>query len=110
MSETIQLADNFIGLDDRHKLESFGGHTISLGRATRWHWSKDDKGGDVFMIYRGGAHEFLACEIHRDRVKDIFYAKDTAGHQLASGNLEHALAELERYFIRIHNESPDSPA
>jgi len=110
MSETIKLADNFIGIDDRHKLESFGGHTLSLGRATRWHWGKDEKGGDVFEIYRGGGKEILASGIHRNREKDVFFAHDGEGQQIESGTLEHVLAELERYFIRIHHEGPKTRA
>ena len=50
MTEIIKLPENFIGKEDREKMESFGGHEISHGRATRWHWGEDADGDDVFEI------------------------------------------------------------
>ncbi|MGA9573939.1 MAG: hypothetical protein WBS20_08340 [Lysobacterales bacterium] len=109
MNKTIKLPDNLIGKEDREKLESFGGHTIARGRATRWHWS-EDANDDVFEIYRGGANEVLASRIRRDRKMDVFYAHDAVGNPIGSGELEHVMAALEQYFIRLHGETPDTPA
>ncbi|MDY6816665.1 MAG: hypothetical protein SV598_12490 [Pseudomonadota bacterium] len=99
--KTIKLPDNFIGKQDCGKLEAFGGHTIAHGRATRWHWGKDADGDDVFEIFRGGENEQLAASVQRDRQVDAFYALDAGGHPIGSGDLEHVMAELEKYFIRL---------
>ena len=110
MTDIIQMPDNFIGLDDKHKLESFGGHSIAHGRATRWHWDKDEQGDDVFDIYRGGANELFTARIHRDRKLDAFCAHDERGQVLETGELEHVLAVLETYLMKLHGELPDTPA
>ena len=107
MNEIINLPANFIGKEDRKKLESFGGHTIAHGRATRWHWGKDTDGSDVFEIYRGGEEHILTVRVSRDRQLDAFYAQDAAGQLLASGKLEHVFAELDAYFMGLHGETPD---
>ncbi len=104
MSKTYKLPDNFIGKEDRERLESFGGHTIAHGRATRWHWGKDQNGDDVFEIYLGGADESLGARVRRDRDRDIFVARDDRGRSIGSGELEHVMAELEQYFSRLHGE------
>ena len=92
-------------------MESFGGHTIAHGRATRWHWDKDSNGDDVFEIYRGGADEVLAARISRNRKMDAFCAHDGIGKLIEAGTLTHVMAELEKYFIRSHGgENPDMPA
>jgi hypothetical protein len=110
MAKIITLPDNLIGEDDREKIESFGGHTIAHGRATRWHWGKNDNGDDVFEFYRGGADEVLAARIYRDRKQDVFCAQDGSEKMITSGALEHVLAELDKYFARLHGEVPDTPA
>jgi hypothetical protein len=110
MTEIIRLPDNFIGKEDREKLESFAGHTIARGRATRWHWGKDAEGDDVFEIYRGSGDITLAVSISRIREQDAFCVRDAAGQSIASGSLEHVFAELEAYFVRLHDEGPDSYA
>ena len=110
MTDIFQMPDNFIGIEDREKLESFGGHTISHGRATRWHWGKDADGDDIFEIYRGGADEVLTARIQRDRQKDAFCARDAAGNMIGSGDLEHIMAKLENFFISLHGEDPGTPA
>ena len=110
MSEVINLPANFIGKEDREKLEGFGGHTIAHGRATHWHWDKNAEGDDVFEIYRGGEHETLAARISRDRKLGAFRAHDATGGLISSGALEHVFAELEVYFTRLHGEGPDIPA
>lgn len=110
MAKIIKLPGNFIGIEDRERLESFGGHTIAHGRATRWHWGKDVDGDDVFEIHTGGADDILAVRIKRDREQDRYIALDDAGHTIASGALEHVFAELDGYFARLHGEGPDTPA
>ena len=110
MTDIIELPDNFIGNEDKVKLESFGGHTIAHGRATRWHWGKNAGGDDLFEIYCGGSHEVLAIRIHRDREMDAFCAHDVNDELITSGTLEHIMTELEDYFIRLHSEMPDTPA
>lgn len=110
MTEIIRLPDNFIGKEDRGKLESFAGHTVAHGRATRWHWDKNANGDDHLVICPGGADHLLTVTISRDREQDAFCARDAVGCLIALGTLEHVLAELELYFVRLHNEQPDTPA
>ena len=110
MTDIIKLADNFIGKEDRDKLESFGGHTIALGRATRWHWNKDKNNNDLFEFYMGGANEELAAYVKRDRKKDMFIAQDGSEKTIVSGSLEHVMAELDKYFQRLHSSPPDTSA
>ncbi|MGB7932633.1 MAG: hypothetical protein WCH04_10500 [Gammaproteobacteria bacterium] len=110
MTEIIRLPDNFIGKEDRERLESFAGHTIARGRATRWHWGKDANRDDIFEIYPGSADNTLAISISRNRELDAFCARDAAGQSITSGTLEHVFAELEAYFIRVHDEGPESYA
>jgi hypothetical protein len=110
MSDIIKLPDNLIGIEDRQRLESFGGHTIAHGRATRWHWGKDPDGDAVFEVYRGGAKQRLAVRIRRDRAQDSFCAQDADGNPIATGALDHVMAELEEYLIRLHGSPADTPA
>ncbi|MDZ7842511.1 MAG: hypothetical protein U5R46_17060 [Gammaproteobacteria bacterium] len=106
MSEIVQLPENFIGKEDRERLESFGGHTIGHGRATRWHWTSDDGGSDVFEIYRGGADEHLAYRVSRDRRNDVFRVHDALEREVISGDLEHIMAGLEELLSTEHGEFP----
>lgn len=106
MSEVVQLPENFIGKEDRIKLESFGGHTIAHGRATRWHWSTDERGDEVFEIYKGGVDEALAYRLTRDRKRGLFRAHDSRGREAASGELEHVMAKLEHLLASDHGEFP----
>jgi len=110
MTRIIRLPDNFIGREDREKLESYAGHTIARGRATRWHWGRNADGDDTFEIHTGGADAIVAVTISRDRRQDVFCARDAAGVPIATGALEHVFAELEGYFVRLHGEQPDTPA
>ena len=110
MSKIIKLPANFIGKEDREKLESFGGHTIAHGRATRWHWDKDGDDNDVFEIFRGGTHEVVCVRINRDRESDAFHARDPAESLIASGTLEHVFTEVEKYLVRLYGDTPDPPA
>jgi hypothetical protein len=90
MTEIITLADNFIGKEDREKLECFAAHTIAHGRATHWQWRKDTEGGDSFEITPVGADKRLTVHISRNRELDSFYARD-ATQLIASGALEHVV-------------------
>lgn len=104
MSKTFTLADNFIGKDDKERLESYGGHTIAHGRATRWHFTKKANGDDVFELFIGGQDEKLAAQVYRDRSQDVFIAEDGSGSLIVSGKLKQVLAELEVYFSCLHGE------
>jgi hypothetical protein len=106
MSKTIKLPENFFGKEDRKKLESFGGHSIALGRATRWHWARDSDGDDVFEIFSGGSDEVLIARILRDREQDAFCAFDATQTLITSGSLEHVFAGLESHLARLHGEAP----
>jgi hypothetical protein len=110
VAKIIKLPGNFIGPVDREKLESFGGHTIAHGRATRWRWDKNAKGDDVFEIHTGGPDAALAVCIDRDRKLDQYVAHDAAGYTIVSGALDHVFAELDGYLARLHGERPDTPA
>lgn len=110
MTDIIHLPDNIIGKDDKQALEIFAGHTIALGRATRFHWNEGERGDAVFEIYRGGADEVLSVRISRDREHDVFRARDDKGNTLVMGTLDHVLARLEAYFTDLHDELPPSPA
>jgi hypothetical protein len=107
MTEIIRLPDNFIGREDREKLESFAGHIVARGRAVRWHWDKDAAGNDIFEIQPVGVDHRPAVQISRNRTQDAYAARDTAGRPIVKGALDHVFAELEAYFIRLHGEGPD---
>jgi hypothetical protein len=110
LAEITKLPDNFIGKDDREKLEAFGGHTIARGRATRWHWAEDQAAGDCFEMFAGGADEQCVARVLRDREADCFRAYDGGERELAAGDLAQVMASLEQYFMARHGELPDSPA
>lgn len=110
MSDIFRLPDNIISKEDHEKLESFGGHTIAHGRATRWHWSKDDSGNDRFEVFVGGDSEKLAAFIQRDREHHVFAARDANDELIGSGDMEHVLSELDEYFRQLHGEDNDSSA
>lgn len=106
MTDVVHLPDNFIGKDDQAKLESFGSHEIARGRATRWCWTRDDKGGDAFEIRKGGAREVLVVRITRDRKRDLFSAHGPDARLLAEGALDHLMAVLDAELARLHGEEP----
>jgi len=110
MTRIIKLPENFIGKEDREKLESFGGHEISRGRATRWHWDKDKNGNDIYEIYRGGANEKLVVKIGRDREHDEFHVTTSNGKLLTSGTLDHVMNILDEYLAKLHGEDGQQPA
>ncbi|MGB5396303.1 MAG: hypothetical protein WBN96_04090, partial [Gammaproteobacteria bacterium] len=99
MSEIIKLAENHLSKKDHERLASFGGHVIAHGRATRWHFSKGENGAETFEIFRGGADEVMAVCVSHDRKTHAFYALDELGNMVASGELDHVMAELEQHFI-----------
>ncbi len=102
MADIVNLTSTALQ-HDRERLESFGGHTIARGRATRWHWAQDSEGNSVFDIFRGGEHEVLAARIARNLKS--FHARDADGELIVSGSLDHVFAELDDYFARQHGES-----
>lgn len=104
MSQIIDLPENFISPEDRKRLESYGGHQISRGRATRFDWNKDTEGNPVFDIYRGGAHEELVTRIRRSRKQCAFQAENNLRETIASGTLGYVMAVLEDKFSREHDE------
>ncbi len=108
MADIFKLSENHMGKEDRKKLESFSGHTIAHGRATRWRWTKTTDAEDVFEIFRGGAEEVLAARIFRNGEQDVFCAQSGSGESITSGTLEHILAELDNYFIQLHSEAPNT--
>jgi hypothetical protein len=110
MTEIIRLPDNFMGREDREKLQSFAGHTVAHGRAVRWHWDKDADGNDIFEIHTGRAERRPAVRISRNRAQDAYSACDAAGLPIVKGALDHVFAALEDYFVRIHGEGPDTLA
>jgi len=91
----IDLPDNFIGKDDQTRLESFGGHLIGRGHATRWHWMRTGEIDVAFEIFRGGANERLFARFRRDREHDRFVAEDSAGRVVATGALDHVMAIVD---------------
>ena len=107
MADIFELPENHMGKEDRKKLESFGGHTIAHGRATRWHWTKTTGGGDVLEIFRGGVEEILVSRIYRDGKRDVFFMHSGSEELITSGTLEHVLADTDNYFIQLHGEAPN---
>lgn len=109
MKKIIELPDNFIGKEDREKLESFAGHTIARGRAVRWHWDHTDNGDDVLEIYQRNSDDKPDICVTRNRELDEFRAHNAWEDLVAAGTLQHVLAVLESYFARRHGEMPGSP-
>ena len=108
MAEIIELPNNFFGKEDREHLESLGGHEIAHGRATRWHWSKDEDNDDLFQLFAGGASEYLILTINRDRRQDAYCAHDGDGNHLVSGSMNHVMAQVDTFLSRLHGEPPAS--
>jgi hypothetical protein len=104
MDKIIELPHNFIGKEDKERLESFGGHLIAHGRATRWHWGSHGEGDDIFEIYSGGADERLSARVNRDRDLDAFCATEASGRLIFVGPLDHLMASLDEHFSRLHEE------
>ncbi|MEA3412773.1 MAG: hypothetical protein U9R74_14700 [Pseudomonadota bacterium] len=106
MAEVFVLPDNFIGKDDREKLESFAAHEISHGRATRWTWSRQGNGDDQLVIYRGGINEEAVAIVGRDRKADAFFAGDGDGKCFVTGALDHVMTGLDERLAVLHGERP----
>lgn len=102
----VELPENFIGVEDAEKLESFGAHLISHGRATRWHWNREHGIDVAFEILRGGGDEELAFAIRRDREKDEFYVTDAAGRLVEAGTLDHVMAVVDGIARTQHGDPP----
>ena len=105
MPTVIELPDNFISQNDRKALESFGGHEISLGRATRFQWEQNEDNETVFKLYRGGPDEKLVFSIERDRIENAFIAVNPAGKPILSGSLDHIMAKMDEKLLLEHGES-----
>ncbi|MDR9437535.1 MAG: hypothetical protein RI563_11685 [Thiohalophilus sp.] len=108
MAEIIELPDNFFGKHDRERVESFAGHEVAHGRATRWHWAKDNDDDDIFQLFAGGADEYLILTLSRDREQDAYCAHDGEGRHLVSGSMDHVMAEVDAYLTAQHGEPPAS--
>lgn len=107
MADVTRLPPNFIHPHDRERLDSFMGHEIGRGRATRWHWSREPEVGDVLELYAGGADERLLCRITRPRERHAFQARDAQGALLVEGSLDHLMAALDAWLASLHGESQD---
>jgi hypothetical protein len=105
MADIIELPDNLIGIEDKESIESFGGHEISHGRATRFHWDKNENKDPVFELYRGGANEKLVIVISRERKNHKFQAVDKNGKMIVSGALDHVMKILDQKLTNEHDES-----
>jgi len=110
VADIIQLPDNLISRMDRERLESFGGHSIARGRATRWHWYRKADGDEVFEIYRGSKGVDLLARIQRDRAHDIYRVHDLRGDLISTGMLELVLVKLDSYLARLHHKDPGPAA
>lgn len=106
--DVIRLAKNLIGPADNRRLESYGAHVIQNGAATRFAWGEQD-GTPHFDIFKGGADEVLAARIGRHRDRHEFHAEDRAGQEIATGTLDHVMAELDR-FLQVRPGDPGTPA
>lgn len=105
-NNVVRLPNDFIGKEDEIKLESFGGHLIAHGAATRWHWLRA-RGFDVeFEVLRGGSEEELLVRIGRDRRRRVFYAVDASGQRVAEGLLEHVMAVVDSVARSARPEPP----
>lgn len=103
----VELPSDFIGREDELKLESFGGHLIARGCASRWHWNRKHGVDVAFELFRGGAEESPLVTIKRDRAKDVFYVLDASGRRLEEGKLEHVMSFVDE---RARSRRGDTPA
>jgi len=106
MAEIIRLPDNIISKRDKHALESFGAYSIAHGHTTRWQWTRDNNGDEVFQLFRGAVIAELAVNITRDSELDTFCASDSAGELITTGTLRHVFTELEYYLSLLHEDTP----
>ena len=97
--------DSPISHEDEHRLESFGGHEMTHGRATLYHWDKDASGNPVFEIYRGAKNDELVTRIGRHRSEHEFFAEDSQGNEIVVGTLDHVMGVLDKKFAEEHGET-----
>jgi hypothetical protein len=100
--KVIRLPDGFIGKADEARLESFGGHLIAAGLATRWHWNREAGVDVAFEVFRGGGDERRLLTITRDRSRDAFVANDGAGRVFAEGTLDRVMASSDELARAAH--------
>lgn len=105
MDKITALPDNIINKEDRIKLESFGGHEIARGRATRFAWESTQDGSPVFSLYRGGAKEEHVFCISHNRTEDRFEAHDDQQGVVVHGTLSYVMAVLDQRMARDHGET-----
>jgi hypothetical protein len=103
----IELPQDFIGMEDQARLESFGGHLIARGLATRWHWNRSHGIDVAFEIYRGGVDETLFCSIRRDHAHDVFYVHGGSANLRDRGKLDHVMASVDAAAHAAHDDSPE---
>jgi hypothetical protein len=108
--KVIRLPDDFIGKDDEARLESFGGHLIAGGLATRWHWRREAGIDVAFEVFYGGADERPLLTVTRDRERDAFVAKDGAGRVIAEGTLDRVMASADELARAKHGKPGRYPA
>ncbi|HEU4618562.1 MAG TPA: hypothetical protein VFV10_10995 [Gammaproteobacteria bacterium] len=106
MPDIVNLPANFIGKDDEQRLESFGGHLIAHGCATRWHWNREGGIDVAFDVFRGGSEERLFVSISRDRQHDKFIARNARGRLVADGPLDHVMAVVDKLARSSHRDEP----
>ncbi len=106
MPDIVNLPENFIGKEDEQRLESFGAHLISHGRATRWHWNRQRGINVAFEVFTGGAHERLLVGIVRDRKHDRFVAQDAGGRVVADGSLDHIMTLVDKHASSANDADP----
>jgi hypothetical protein len=108
MGQLERLPGNFFSKVDQARLESFAGHEIAHGRATRWRWRQTDA-GESFALLGDGADLCIAAVV-RDRAAGCFRAYDGERRELANGDLAHVMAALEHYLTARHGEPPQGSA
>ncbi len=102
----VELPENFIGVEDAERLESFGAHLISHGCATRWHWNRENGIDVAFEIFRGGPHEELMFSVRRDRDQDVFYVTEPSGAVVEQGALDHVMTAIDAIAKAVHGDPP----
>lgn len=101
----VNFPNNPISHEDEGRLESFGGHELSRGRATLYHWDTDKNGNVVFEIYRGSNQEELVVRIGRHSSEHEFFAEDADGTEIVVGTLDHVMGVLDKKFAEEHGET-----
>jgi hypothetical protein len=107
--KVIWLPRDFIGKEDEARLESFGGHLIAHGSASRWHWERSAGIDLAFLIFAHevGGDEQLRAKIGRDSGAHSYFAEDDTGRIFARGHLEAVMTVVDQ---TIRGAGPVSPA